>query len=52
VALEYPTIDLLATFMVDQSGSVSQSEFRRDDAFDAISDDDLMLLLNAELENG
>jgi len=52
VALEYPTIDLLATFLVDQMGSASPSEARADGAFDDISDDDLMLLLSAELENG
>ena len=52
VALEYPTIELLATFLVDQMGSASPSEGRRDGALDEISDDDLMLLLSAELENG
>jgi epothilone polyketide synthase D len=52
VALEYPTIELLATFLVDQMGSAPPREARGDSAFDEISDDDLMLLLSAELENG
>jgi acyl carrier protein len=52
VALEHPTIELLATFLVDQLGSTSSIDVARDDAFDEVSDQELMSLLSAELENG
>jgi acyl transferase domain-containing protein len=49
VALEHPTIDLLATFLVDQIGSAPRSEAPRDRAFEQVTDDELILLLSAEL---
>jgi hypothetical protein len=48
IALEYPTIELLATFLVEQLATPGHG--RPDNALDDIGDQQLMRMLTAELE--
>jgi acyl carrier protein len=49
VALEYPTIELLATFLVEQLDVGSADAVDEAEAPAELSDDELMRLLSAEL---